>query len=459
MLICLITLKYFSMKNVLLRIFSLSFLLSILFLFSFSKVNAVIAPPNPEEELLFGQEHNYSVVFRGNREAIVYAKIVLKNTSEDALKQFVFQIPKVTPSEMIVYQTSYPTVQNKNYYGSDRYPVYNNNNLYQYTKLDFSKSGSIYTVKLARPVYENGSSTIVIAYAAKGYVTNTLGLYKFKFETIKVPSRISSIRVSVDVDSELFLKGKKSSVNYNDSDSSYMLNEMPTTKSFSSSEMDSLVRGIGSYGSVIKSATNLASYESLVVKGEYSKSSFRLYLGNIVTVLVLIVAIFAGSNYLTKYLKKRKEIKESKDGENSKKNNEKTKEVKKEIEVKKEKEALPFFATKHLIFGLISTASVALLTIIIRTIIDSNWFDSFSLDYDNLGMILGVVLVIMVILLYIFAVFGPAIFVGVKHGWKSFFAVMVMEFIWFVFFVLVVVFVLGSFRGGVSYNGPIDYLL
>jgi len=445
------------MKNVLLRIFSFSFLLSFFFLFSYSKVSAVIAP-DPEEELLFGQEHSYSVVFRGNKEAIVYAKIVLKNTSKDALRQFVFQIPKVTPSEMIVYQTTYPTVQNNNYYGSDRYPIYNNNNINQYTKLDFSNSGSIYTAKLARPVYENGSSTIVIAYAAKGYVTNTLGLYKFKFETIKVPSRISSLRVSVDVDSELYLKGKKSSVNYNDSDTSDYLSAMPTTKSFSSAEMDSLVRGIGSYGSVNKSANNLASYESLIVKGEYSKSSLRLYLGNIVTVIVLIVAIFVGSNYLTKYLKKRKDIKESVDGEKSKKNNEKNKEVKKEIDVKKEKEALPFFATKHLLFGLISTASVGLLTIIIRAISESDLLNTFSLDYDIFGMILTVVLIIMVFLLYIFAVFGPAIFVGVKHGWKSFFAVMVMEFIWFLFFVLIVVFVLGSFRGSSFYNGPMDYL-
>ena len=168
--------------------------------------------------------------------------------------------------------------------------------------------------------------------------------------------------------------------------------------------------------------------------------------------------IFVGSNYLTKYLKKRKDIKESVDGEKSKKNNEKNKEVKKEIDVKKEKEALPFFATKHLLFGLISTASVGLLTIIIRAISESDLLNTFSLDYDIFGMILTVVLIIMVFLLYIFAVFGPAIFVGVKHGWKSFFAVMVMEFIWFLFFVLIVVFVLGSFRGSSFYNGPMDYL-
>lgn len=53
-----------------------------------------------------------------------------------------------------------------------------------------------------------------MAYVAKGYANESLGLYKFNFETFKVPSRIEEIKVAVDVDSDLVLKVKKSSVDY-----------------------------------------------------------------------------------------------------------------------------------------------------------------------------------------------------------------------------------------------------
>ena len=42
------------------------------------------------DDLLFGQSHYYTVVFRGNGEAITYAKIAFTNPDEKPLTDFSF---------------------------------------------------------------------------------------------------------------------------------------------------------------------------------------------------------------------------------------------------------------------------------------------------------------------------------------------------------------------------------
>jgi hypothetical protein len=77
----------------------LSFLfISIIFLTSYVK------PAKAQSGLFFGQDHKYSVIFRGNGEAVVYARIALTNGDEDILRDISFEIPGVDPSEMVIYQ-------------------------------------------------------------------------------------------------------------------------------------------------------------------------------------------------------------------------------------------------------------------------------------------------------------------------------------------------------------------
>ena len=67
-----------------------------------------IAPdflPYPDQEPGFlGQDHKYSVVFRGNGEAVVSVKIIFTNKSESNLNEIRLRIPKVEPKEVSVYQ-------------------------------------------------------------------------------------------------------------------------------------------------------------------------------------------------------------------------------------------------------------------------------------------------------------------------------------------------------------------
>src|SRR3989338_11193637 len=55
-----------------------------------------ILPPQTEPGFL-GQDHNYTLVFRGNGEAVVSAKIAFTNKSESPLTELKLRIPRVEP--------------------------------------------------------------------------------------------------------------------------------------------------------------------------------------------------------------------------------------------------------------------------------------------------------------------------------------------------------------------------
>jgi len=52
-----------------------------------------------QSDLLFGQNHYYSVVFRGNGEAVVYAKMIIPNPGDTPLADLSFQVPGAIPTE------------------------------------------------------------------------------------------------------------------------------------------------------------------------------------------------------------------------------------------------------------------------------------------------------------------------------------------------------------------------
>jgi hypothetical protein len=270
-----------------------------------------------QSELLFGQNHFYTVVFRGNGEAITYAKIAVTNPDEKPLTEFSFEVPKVSPTEMVIYQMELPPeCQNYNYndparpclqYRDPDYaqPYYNygyDSRKVEYQKIQYTKSGNLYTLTLPTPVEAYKSTAIIIAYAAKGYVRESLGLYKFNFETLKVPARIQEISVAVDVDSDLLLKGKQSSINYNTL--GVQSRELSAPSAVSGANLDTMVEHIGSYGALVKTAKNLSPNESFTVKGEYATSWFILYLGSILLTIFIILAVFIGVYFLTRFLKK-----------------------------------------------------------------------------------------------------------------------------------------------------------
>jgi len=408
-----------------------------------------------QNELLFGQNHFYTVIFRGNGEAITYAKIAITNSEEKPLTEFSFEMPKVSPSEIVMYQMKLPQeCVNYNYsdparpclqyrdpdYAQQYYYYGYSNGKAEYQKIQYTKSGNLYRLTLPTSVEPYKSTAIIVAYAAKGYVNESLGLYKFNFETLKVPSRIQEIRVAVDVDSDLLLKGKRSSVNYNTT--GLGVSELAAPQSVSSRDLDKVVGSIGSYGPLVKEAKNLAPNESFIVKGEYATNWFRLYFSSILLTILIIAAIFAGVYFLAKFLKRH-------GGQSGQFGSGANQQISNQIP----QSSISIFNLTNASVSLLSVVLVVGLTYLLRFLLESDLLRSMNTD-----PVFGIVGFITIILLYVLVIFGPAIIVAIKHGWKSLVSILIAEFLWFVIF-LVVYLVL--FQSGLTSNifrgGPVIY--
>lgn len=392
-----------------------------------------IMPPiytDSSNSLLFGQKHSYSVVFRGNGEVITYAKIVIPNQEEQALTEFSFEIPKVDPYEMTMYQMKLPlecvrydyNIQpNKclEYkepdYGQDYY-YYGSGQSAEYTKIKYTKTGNTYNLTLPNLVEPSKSTAIIISYATKGYVDNSFGLYKFNFETIKVNSRIQSTKVAIDVDSDLFIKGKQSSINYNESAGNMPMAKLGDSSAISSRELDRVVSNIGSYGAIIKEGKSLAPNESFNVKGEYSKNRLLLYINEIIITLVILVAIVVSIYFLSKYINSK-----------HKKASDNTGVSQSKIRHIIDNTSINLFNVTNVLISLGSVIGVIIVGIVLRL---ANYYNIWqSISYDP---VFSSLVSVITTLLYAFILLAPAIMVGLRRGWGNALSIIILQFIWFI---------------------------
>ena len=402
-----------------------------------------------QSELLFGQNHFYTVIFRGNGEAIVYAKIAITNPDEKPLTEFSFEVPKVSPTEMVIYQMKLPQeCVSQNYndparpclqyrdpdYAQQYYYYGYSNGKAEYQKIQYTKSGNLYKFTLPTPVEAYKSTAIIIAYAAKGYVSESVGLFKFNFETLKVPSRIQEIRVAVDVDSDLLLKGKQSSVNYNSI--GIQSSELSAPSAISGRSLDNVVGKIGSYSPLVKEAKNLSPNESFMVKGEYATSWFRLYLSSILLTIFIILAVLVGIYFLARFLKKR-------NGQNGQ-NGQMGSGAGQQMTSQNPQSSISILNLTNASVSLLSVVGVVGLTYLLRFLTESNLLRSFNPD-----PVFAIIMVITIILMYVLVIIGPAVIIAIKHGWKSFLSILIAEFLWFVIF-LIIYFAL--FQSGLTSN-------
>ena len=434
------------MKNKMVKIISSIFLVTLVLI--------LVGQAWADNELLLGQKHNYTVTFRGNGEAVVYSRIVVSNNNEEQLKNFTFEIPRASVSDLIIFQQKLPKICQKyenydyslvspyagsssrkcleyrepdytNAYSSSYYYDNSTTEKIEYHKAKYTKAGNAYNFDLPLPIDQNNSTAFIIAYAAKGYTKESFGLFDYNFETIRVDSRISEATVTVDVDSDLYLKGKKSEVNYESSKNSADIAPAMSASTFSSPELDRVVSSIGQTGSIVKTAKNLAANESFSVKGTYAKSWVRLYLQNIIifsliTIFVLVCLILLG-RLLNKKLK----------------NNKTNQNTPSEPALSSEENDAPSRITNHGLLDpvyVITSLVSAVLTVVLAFAISYSSSYLYELQLDGIATLFGV---IIVFLLFVLFIFGPAIFVSTKRGWKAFLYIFILEIVWLLlFFVL-----------------------
>ncbi|OGM18532.1 hypothetical protein A2686_02940 [Candidatus Woesebacteria bacterium RIFCSPHIGHO2_01_FULL_38_10] len=413
-------------------------------------------PPYPGSEPGFlGQDHSYSVVFRGNGEAVVSAKIVFMNKKDDTLDEIKLRVTKVLPTNLSVYQAislgrclryssrTYDPVENR-YLPSrcieieepDYYSYYGNVS-YQKAKAELD----VDTLKITLPkaVASNKSGAFIIYFRAIGYAKkNLFGAFNYEFETLKAEEDIRNLMLGISTDSDLILKGVKGEVSYRFEESAFSALESAgaVTAPQKSIAMDRFVSQIG-HGKINKSASNLAALESYKVEGDYASSRIKLYAKEL-TIGFLLILIFVGLTGLVvkRIYKKFSALKEKEVGDSAEK-----------------KENLSSSSALLLLTLGVSFFSSVLVSAYSVFVYLLSKFLSGLVEYQFLGMF-ALFLIIASFIIYAILIFAPAAFIGAKKGVGWGITTLVFSVIWIVLFLGVSVFIIFALinTGG---SGPI----
>lgn len=406
-------------------------------------------PPYPRPEPGFlGQDHSYTVVFRGNGEAVVSAKIVFTNKSEENLSKISLRIPRVEPSQLSVYQVirerpciiykerlynpttrSYGPQVCEEYGDVDHYTSYGKS---KYLKAESDLDIDTINIVLPRTVSPNASGSFFIYYRAMGYATKgVFGTFNYVFETLKADDDVRSLRVGISTDSDLVLRGATGEVEYRF--------EEPALKSLDAAAMgvaqesvsiDRYVNQIGQ-GRITKTASNLAPLESYTVEGAYAKSVVKLYGREIAITLTVILVVIVLTVVLIRFIWKR---------------------LKRKTAQTKEKEPITSGISANtknvlIVAGVSFASSLLILGYTIAVFVIGSLFDNLiSYQYQ---FIFSIFLIIISFVIYAILLFTPGIYVGVKKGVGWGIGLIVLTVVWLIVFLgiaVVTIFLFGVSR-------------
>ncbi|HLE48418.1 MAG TPA: hypothetical protein VI819_00065 [Patescibacteria group bacterium] len=278
-----------------------------------------IFPPYNNGSSPFGQKHGYTVTFRGNGDAVVSARLVVGNQSDKDLEKVTYRIPRVSPTDIYVFQIIKQKSCNRYDYPAydpvtRRYPqqvctewaepdYYNDYSYYQakYQKADYEFSGDELKITFPTPIESQKAGALFLYFRSSGYAKKaSFGAYSYTFESLKAMDSIISLSVGIATDSDLYLKGVEANVNYRFEDVAPKLASVNSgfgAVAMENSSLDSYVSSIGQ-GSIYKTASNLAPLESYQVEGSYADSRAKLYAkeimwvgGGVLFVIVLILLL------------------------------------------------------------------------------------------------------------------------------------------------------------------------
>ncbi len=267
-----------------------------------------ILPPSDSVPGFLGQDHHYSVTFRGNGEAVITARIVVANNGESPLSSINLRVPRIDPKDVIAFQVirerqclrykpaelrqTYTPPICDTYQEPDYFQYWYGNAKYQKASVDLH--GDTIAVTLPQPVKPSSSGSFILYYRGLGYAKkNLFGSFNFTFETLKVEDRIQTLQVGITTDSDLVLRGAKGKVNYRfDEGTTALKSAGALALPSANAQIDRFAQNIGQ-GEIIKNATNLQPLDSYSVKGSYAENLVRLYAKEIVITVFVIVAIAA----------------------------------------------------------------------------------------------------------------------------------------------------------------------
>lgn len=424
-------------------------------------LDKTVVPRDYQQGTFFGQNHTYSIVFRGNGEAVVSSRIVVGNSGETPLKEVKLRIPSVAASNIFVFQIfkektciryttpvyddmlrRYPPSVCEEYQDPDYYNDYSYYNA-KYKKADFEYKNDTLTVELPTSIAAGKSGAFFVYFRTFDYAKkNAFGAYTYKFESLQAEDSVRSLSVGISTDSDLYMKGVTGEVNYRFNDASTQMAKLSSAgvaEGVASPAMDSYVSSIGQ-GSIYKTASDLAPLESYTIDGSYADSKAKLYgkellIGGGVLLLILVVFVVIVVT-VVRFLRKP----------NPPTNGKTVGEVKEKNTGVQPTSNGKMFAVCVLLGFVVSLMSVfyTAVVVVLGTLITRNIIYS----YQSLIMI---VLVIISILVYILLIFAPGVIIGVKKGAMWGIGTVVSAILWLIFWTVIVF--LAFFLFGKNTNG------
>ncbi|MDP3918334.1 MAG: hypothetical protein Q8Q35_00315 [Nanoarchaeota archaeon] len=251
----------------------------------------------------YGQEQYYSVTFDKEGEASVLAVFTIQDAED--LKDMKLEIPgegirivSVTQEKYDYTETCYNEEIDCQWYRS--YPVSYEDLSYTMTELTDSVTLDLELIELHEKEEE---VKVIVYYKVESYVEETLGVYKFDFETISWEYDTSDVTVYIDVSEDLYLKGGNSEIEYKSG--------VATVEAMSESAV-MMDRGFmpPSYGSgYSESVSALDPYETFHVEGKYADSWWHVnWYKFVVGILIGIAVVLAGVVGVKALYKKKKRL-------------------------------------------------------------------------------------------------------------------------------------------------------
>ncbi len=409
---------------------------------------AEIMPPLPPDEKpanLFGQNHFYTITFRGNGEAVVTFKAILSNTTTTPLTKVSLDYPSnFDPKEFAAFQVIQepqcirylprPVMDLKMQdrimidpagyteqcaeYQQPTYQYLYGNTKYQNIKTEVTNT----TLELyfPTPIEPNKHGSYFIYFRSNDLTKKDLfGAYKYQFQTLKTTDKIHSLQVGISTDADHYLRGAKANVNYASTDVAMAVPSSAggSERSMSNPQFDQFYNQIGN-GTITKHVSDLASLESYDVKGLYADSQSKLYgkeitITVIVILLLILLIIVLVKVALNKLAKKKAD---------------------------KPEEAVVQLKNQNKTF--LTAISISFLSMLLLCLYTFGVFAitqllNPSMYYSNNSMVLMLFVFAISCLVYMFFFFAPSIGMGVKKGLGWALVTFSATVVWAILFLLV----------------------
>lgn len=367
-----------------------------------------ILPAYANDLILGAQTHEYKVILRDDGRAIVIGKITAPNQTEENLSTITLNLGIDDAAQMSAYQliteglcTTYQSIGEIRTCITYRNPTSRDLNDATYEKISIvEENESSYSLNLPVPVEPGANALIIFAYSSKSYTSNFLGLYTYDFKTPTVDSSIQSMFVNVQTDSDLFLKGEGTTVQYSETDfaGGEFQNAMGPNANITLSALHT------NQGNVVQeSATSLFPGESYEVTGKYSEHWFRMHTIAIAIALALLVAIVGFIIWKQKHPRASTE-------------SSMTPKLSLHISL----------SENYLATGFISAALIAIWTLMTLSITESDFFNNLN------GPMTSILVGLVIFMIYILVAFGPIIVLGLHKGWRSAIMAFVSTIVWLI---------------------------